>query len=161
MGVEPMDERFLVDVMLGRLAKWLRILGYDACCRRVDSGRAMDRPRDPEARLLITRSAKTLEAHGRGVFIRSDHVRDQLRQLMDEGWIRPDPERCFGRCVVCNTVLTDADPESVRESVPEYVRLHHTGGYRRCPACGRTYWQGSHGKRMVDQLASWGILMES
>ena len=113
-----MEERFFADSMLGRLAKWLRILGYDAQYGRARPGEALP---------------------------------------VQEGWIRPDPERTFRRCPVCNRLLEKADPASARDRVPDYVFHRHAPGFRRCPACDRYYWHGSHRERMRAQLEAWGI----
>lgn len=149
-----MEERFLADSMLGRLAKWLRILGYDTRYRRVHTGDPV-RAAEGEGRLLTRR--EELKNRPGVVFIRSDHVGEQLRQLTEEGWIRPDPERAFRRCPVCNSPLEGADPESARDRVPDYVFHRHAPGLRRCPVCGRHFWPGSHRERMHAQLEAWGL----
>jgi len=144
--------------MLGKLAKWLRILGYDTHYQPSYPEGVIEQLSRAEGRVLLTRCSRTLKMHSGGVFIRSDHVGDQLCQLVEEGWIRPDSARGFQRCIRCNEPLVEADPESVREGVPEFVRVHNEGGFRGCPACGRMYWAGSHRERMLEQLVSWGVL---
>jgi hypothetical protein len=151
-----MEERFLADCMLGRLAKWLRILGYDTHYRRMPSGESARAPDGGEDRRLLTRR-EALKGRPGVVFIRSDHVGEQLRQMAEEGWIRPDPERTFRRCPVCNNPLEEVDLESTRERVPDYVFHRHAPDFRRCPACGRHYWHGSHRERMRAQLEAWGL----
>lgn len=151
-----MEERFFADCMLGRLAKWLRILGYDTHYRHASPGEATRVPPMVGGRRLLTRREE-LKGRPGVVFIRFDHVGEQLRQLAEEGWIRPDPERAFRRCPVCNGLLEQADPASARDRVPDYVFHRHAPEIRRCPACGRYYWHGSHRKRMRAQLASWGV----
>lgn len=155
------ERRFLADRMLGRLAKWLRILGYDT--RYLHHG-SRESPRalaSREGRVLLTRSRDTWKGHPDSVLVESDHVREQLRQLAGENWIRPDPGRAFHRCPACNHVLVDADPASARDHVPEYVFYRHRSGFRMCPGCGRYYWSGTHRDRMRTQLEAWGLLNES
>jgi len=150
-------KKFLADRMLGRLAKWLRILGYDTLYLRATSRSGLAEILARENRLLLTRAEKHLQRHG-GIHIHSDHLKDQLKQLVDEGIIDPDPAGRPGRCAVCNSLLEDCDPDAARDHVPEFTFFEHMGDFKRCPTCGRFYWQGSHCGRMDKQLEDWGIL---
>ena len=143
--------------MLGRLAKWLRILGYDTCYRSAYAEGALHALLSRGERTFLTRSHDALRNHPEAVFIRSDHVGEQLRQLADEGRIRPDPSRAFRRCPACNILLEPVDSESARNRVPEYVFHLHAPDFLRCPACRRHYWHGSHRGRMQEQLEAWGL----
>ncbi len=144
--------------MLGRLAKWLRVLGYDTHYQSAYPEGSWKTLLCAEGRRLLTRSRAALKTHPGAVFIRSDHVGAQLRQLVDEHWIRPDPSRAFRRCPACNTLLEPVDAESARDCVPEYVFYRHAPDIRRCPACDRHFWHGSHRGRMQEQLSAWGLL---
>lgn len=152
-----MEERFIADCMLGRLAKWLRILGYDTHYQSHYPEGVIRALAEEGGRRLLTRRRDALKDRPGAVFIRSDHVGEQLRQLAEEGWIQPDPERVFQRCPVCNSPLVEADPDSARDRVPDYVFHRHSPGFRRCPVCDRFYWHGSHGERMRAQLEAWGL----
>lgn len=154
-------ERFLADSMLGRLAKWLRIFGYDTHYERAYSKGAVEILLRGEDRILLTRCRETMRRHVDGVFIRSDHVHEQLRQLMEERGVRPEPNTSFQRCPVCNERLRAADPDSAKDRVPEYVLFQHGSCLRLCPSCGRIYWRGTHLDRMRAQMKAWGILFES
>lgn len=154
-------ERFLADSMLGRLAKWLRILGYDTYYERSYSRSAVEARLRAEDRTLLTRRRETLNRHGGGVFIRSDHVHEQLRQVVQEKGLRVNSNASFQRCPVCNEVLRMTSPGSVKGRVPEYVLSRHGACLRLCPACGRIYWRGTHPERMLAQMKAWGILIES
>jgi hypothetical protein len=151
-----MEERFFADCMLGRLAKWLRILGYDTRYRRACQKGAPPVRAEEQGRRFLTRRVE-LKDRSDAVFIRSDQVGEQLRQLAEEGWIRPDPERAFQRCPVCNSPLEEAAPATARYRVPDYVFHRHAPAFRRCPACDRYFWHGSHRERMRAQLEAWGI----
>lgn len=155
------EERFLADSMLGRLAKWLRILGYDTHYQRAYQKGAVEALLRAEDRTLLTRCGETLKRHAGGVLIRSDHVHEQLRQLILEKGIRVDPGASFRRCPVCNEMLRIADPHSAKNRVPEYVVFQHGACLRQCPACGRIYWRGTHPERMRAQMKTWGLLFES
>ncbi len=152
------EERFLADCMLGRLAKWLRILGYDTLYQRTYPYGAVHDSTSLEGRRLLTRCRDTWKAHPGSVFIRSDHIGGQLSQLQEEGWIRANTERAFHRCPVCNGVLVHAGTESARDHVPEYVFYRHGPRFWKCPVCGKYYWHGTHRRRMRIQLEAWGLL---
>ncbi len=155
------EPRFLADRMLGRLAKWLRILGYDTRYLHHGSRETLRALASREGRILLTREHGTWGEHPGSVLVWSDHVHEQLRQLVEGAWIRPDPERAFHRCPVCNRALVEADEASARDHVPEYVFYRHRSGFRMCPGCGRYYWSGTHRDRMRAQLAAWGLIRET
>lgn len=148
--------KFVADVMLGKLAKWLRVMGYDTIYR------SRYRPRQiqtlvGEGRILLTRDTRSAREHEDAVFIRSDHVDEQLGQLKGAGWISMDRGRWFTRCTICNEPLVEAPVEAARENVPEYVFSEHPKGIRFCPSCRRFFWSGSHRQKMVEQLEAWGF----
>lgn len=153
-----MKERFLADCMLGRLAKWLRILGYDTLYERSRAKGEIPAPESLEGRRLLTRRRGLLKEVPGCAYIRSDKVGEQLCQMVREGLIRPDPEAGFRRCSSCNTELAEADPEGARDRVPEYVFFRHARELLWCPFCGRYYWYGTHRDRMSAQLEAWGVL---
>ena len=131
-----MAEKFVADVMLGNLAKWLRIMGYDTFyqpCYKPGQIRSLVR----EGRILLTRNTRSGLDRDLTVFVFSDHVGEQLRQLKEKGCITADRTRCFTRCMLCNETLLEAPPEKARENVPEYVFFEHPKGIHCCPSCGR------------------------
>ena len=144
---EPeLPPKFLADAMLGRLATWLRILGYDAEYFRGEDERLIVRAR-AEGRIVLTRDQATVRRRGglRHVFVQSDHVTEQVRQVIATLGLPPGaPTR---RCLRCNTVLMARAKADVLGRVPEYVWSHHDM-FWGCPACGRIYWTGSHQRRM-------------
>jgi uncharacterized protein with PIN domain len=144
--------------MLGRLAKWLRILGYDTYYNRNYTENSIKKLLKTENRLLLSRSTRTLQRHETGFLIHSEHLQEQLKQLVEAGLLKPDPKRCFQRCLVCNKSLDDVEIESARDKIPEYIFYQHVSILRKCPSCDRYYWQGSHRGRMMQQLEKWGIL---
>jgi len=140
--------RFLCDPNLGKLAKWLRILGFDAeYMARWDDGRIEQAI--AVSRTVLTR--KTIAGHGSGVVhIRNDHVREQLRELFNSLGIRDFPKP-FTRCSICNTPLISASPGSVNGLIPDYVQNTHDD-FARCPVCNRTYWKGTHVCGIYDMI---------
>ena len=143
--------RFLLDAMLGRLARWLRLLGYDAAYSREDDPILLDRCRR-EGRILLTRDTRLLARRNLPphLGIGSDHVQEQIRQVV-HGFgltIRPAPER---RCSRCNILVEPRSRAEVAGLVPEYV-WSHQDAFWACPACRRIYWAGSHRRRMDEML---------
>lgn len=148
--------RFIVDSNVGRLARWLRIAGFDTLfIRGIDDNRLVRIALD-ENRALLTRDTQIMKrrvaATGRlkVIFIRDDGVKSQLRQVFSAlnlaGQVSP-----FSLCIECNEPLLPRTREEVEKLVPPYVYQTQTQ-YMQCPACRRVYWRGSHWQRMVREL---------
>lgn len=148
-GEEP--PRFLVDTMLGRLATWLRILGYDAAYFRGED-RDLLAHAWREGRILLTRDARLLARRRLPphLGIASDHVREQLRQVVRAYGLTPahPPAR---RCPRCNLGLAEQDKVDLAGRVPDFVWSHHDH-FWACPGCQRIYWAGSHRRQMDESL---------
>ena len=141
--------RFVCDVMLGKLAKYLRILGFDAVYAA--SPAALDRCRVHDGdRILLTRR-KGPSPFARTVRIESENAAEQLREM--KALIKPAISRSavFGRCIECNVALIEADKADVEPRVPEFV-YHHYRLFKICPSCKRVYWEGSHTSGMAALL---------
>jgi hypothetical protein len=151
-----MEERFVADAMLGRLAKWLRVLGYD-------THHQSHYPQDTikrlvhEGRKLLSRRVETVERYPDALLIRSDHLSEQLQQMKEEGNLTAERSNWFTRCLRCNAPLRGAVAHNARENVPEYVFYENIAGIRFCPSCGRYFWAGTHRERMKRQLEQWGF----
>jgi uncharacterized protein len=153
-----MKDRFLADSMLGRLAKWLRMLGYDTIYLRSHEKRATNFFQCHGERRLLTRRQGLVNHVPGCVFIESDHVGEQLCQMRKQGLIHPRLVNTTRLCSRCNTALLKSDPDSARDSVPEYIFFQHSGELLWCPMCKRHYWAGSHRDRMERHLRAWGVL---
>jgi hypothetical protein len=147
---EEQPARFVIDGMLGSLARWLRLLGYDADydSRRDDA--ELVRLARAENRVLLTRDQELAARRGvQALFIVSQVLDEQLAQVTAAF------PRAAGngpaRCSVCNTVLVPAAPEELAGRLPAYV-LHKHHDFRRCPGCDRVYWPGSHWQNMQARL---------
>ena len=156
-GMEEGSVRFVADSMLGRLAKWLRVLGYDTVYLPRYEGGELDRF-VREGRRLLSRHRQVVEQYGDSMFIASDHVGEQLAEVKEKAPLSPEGACCFTRCLRCNRLLEEADRVEARENVPEYVFYQDMMEIRTCPSCGRFFWPGSHRKRMEEQLKRWGFL---
>jgi uncharacterized protein with PIN domain len=144
--------RFLADAMVGKLARWLRILGYDTLYfRDIDNERLLELAR-AEGRRLLTRDTRLI---GRlsGIphtLIRDDRPELQLRQIAGELHLSPSTG-LLTRCIECNTPLVPFPKEQARPLVPPYV-FRTQERFSRCPDCRRLYWKGTHEERMRTKL---------
>jgi len=83
-------------------------------------------------------------------------VDEQVRQVLTELGLHPDPARFLGRCLRCNALLEPIEAETARARVPPWVARTHDE-FRACPACGRVYWRGTHAERMAKRMERLGI----
>lgn len=137
--------KFLVTQELGRLSKWLRILGLDACyCRESQKRSSIIFTAIKESRIIITRDRRLASHHGiRIILLKSDFLKEQLMQVVNELKLEINPEQMFMRCTLCNELLIEVKKEKVRALVPEYV-FKTQDDFVQCPQCERVYWQGTH-----------------
>lgn len=141
--------RFLADAMLGRLARWLRAVGYDTRYDATLADPVLVRLAAAEDRILLTRDRHLLRERrpARALEIRRDVPLEQLREVADALALAP-PAELFTRCLVCNAVLSAPLPEEEARRVVPPAAVGLPGAVRRCPGCGRVYWLGSHARRM-------------
>lgn len=132
---------FVCDTMLGKLARWLRILGYDTVyANESDNGLMMIAK--GEERILLTRDEELAGRSG-GFLIKKSSVDDQLKELLDAGLIEVKENRMLTRCPLCNSVLEPVDKESVRGRVPERS-FENSDRFWYCEHCDKYYWVGKH-----------------
>jgi uncharacterized protein with PIN domain len=136
---------FLADCMLGRLAKWLRILGFDVLyfSKAEDPDLVAIARRDE--RVLLTRDTGLIERTAKRpnrLFVRSDDWEDQIVQVLDEFdlWDKVRPNT---RCIACNLPLKPLSRERARNLVTPFV-CEHAASFAVCPGCDRVFWQGTH-----------------
>ena|SRR5436190_1517519 len=149
--------RFLADRMLGKLARWLRILGYDTAYLPQLSPAGVMREGRRQQRLILTRDTRLLRRKDAPpfIFVQSDHFREQLQQIVDT--LHLDPLRALlTRCLECNQTLTEVTKAEVRERVPEYV-WQTQSEFRRCPECHRLYWGATHRDHVLEELRRLGL----
>jgi len=153
---EPV-QRFIADSMLGRLARWLRILGYDTAYENVITDEALVERAVREQRWLLTRDRRLAIRkliRDRHTLIMSDVVEGQLRQLHRDLKIDLDMthQRDY-RCAGCNVVLISISPEVAVPLVPLFVAQHYQT-FLQCPRCRKVFWPGTHWEHILDQLAT-------
>ena len=148
MNDKPLQ--LLADGMLGKLAKWLRLLGYDTAYDNVASDRELARRARAKGRVLLTRDRGLAARRGlRTLLIQSEVLEEQVQEVRDG--LGGPPHPALSRCSVCNAVLEPISPAGIADRVPPYVLKTQTE-FRRCPGCGRVYWPGSHLQAMRGQI---------
>lgn len=137
---------FVCDTMLGKLARYLRMLGLDTQYARSGS---FPFPSGPEGREIIffTRRRERPEAGVKTVFIGADDPAGQLRLVRPYIDAHVDPGALMSRCLDCNALLADVPRNEIEQFVPEYI-YHHHDRFTRCPSCRKVYWEGSHARNM-------------
>lgn len=156
MGHPP---RLLVDEMLGRLARWLRVLGYDTVWERGVADDALLERAERESRLLLTRDTLLMQRRvirrGRvaALLVRPDLLQDQLAQLASDLPLQRVSEP---RCLVCNGELRSVSARFAAPRVPPYVAATQPV-FRYCAVCDRVVWQGTHWEEMLRVLRGVGV----
>jgi len=136
--------KFLTTKELGRLCKWLRILGYDCEYFTEDNLTSLTIKSLREDRVILTRNARLSERAGFKVLhVKSDLVKEQLKQVLEEVKLKIDRDEMFTRCTICNTLLEEIRKEEAEDKVPPFVYKTQKD-FVRCPVCGRVYWHGTH-----------------
>ncbi len=151
-----MEISFVVDSNAGKLARWLRMMGYDTLFfRDIDDGQLVELALR-EGRVVVTRDTqiarRRVAASGslKVILTREDDPKKQLLQVMRAlhlDWRETE----FTRCIECNRRLVPRSSEEVKALVPPYVSRTQSR-YMQCPSCGRVYWHGTHWQRMKQTL---------
>jgi uncharacterized protein with PIN domain len=137
--------KFVADCMLGRLAKWLKILGFDVVYFSVAEDRDLMDISRRENRVLLTRDSGLIEKNRKQknrLFVASENWEEQIVQVLDE-YALWDEVRPNSRCLECNRALKPLPKSRAGNLVAPYI-LEHARSFALCPGCGRVYWQGSH-----------------
>lgn len=143
--------QFVVDSMLGRLARWLRIFGFDTWYFREIDDRELLKIHQDTGRVLLTRDTRLLRCRGVGprVFVRSDGWKEQLQEVVVGLSLDLSREAMLTRCLLCNRPLERLSPEEAYGRVPDHV-ASSTATFRACGSCGKVYWPGTHRKGMEE-----------
>ncbi len=149
VGPPPLSEpRFVLDIHLGRLAAYLRMLGFDTRYGSDAGDEALANSAAVERRALLTRDRGLLKRSivMHGYYVRAVRPRAQLREVVDRFGLAPLAAP-FTRCMRCNGSIEPVDVAQVRASL-QPLTLHHYDAFRRCASCGAVYWAGPHHRRM-------------
>jgi uncharacterized protein len=156
METSAKEVKFAADRMLGKLAKWLRIMGQDVIYGQHLSGSGLVRAARTEDRLILTRDRGLKKKQPPDfLFIESDHYREQLRQVIQACDLSL-LDKPFTRCLECNVILQPRSKMSVEKMVPPYV-FSTQENFSWCPKCCRVYWPATHHQRMVEELRELGL----
>lgn len=152
--------------MLGRPARWLRLLGYDTLYfPHIEDSRLLRIARE-ENRVLLTRDTRLVKVRGlkNYLLIKGNDPFEQLREVIEAFDLNPlkengesieggrtPPLHIYRRCSLCNTPLVDIPKEKVKPFVPEYVYVT-TSDFRHCTTCNKFYWKGTHQELLIKKL---------
>jgi uncharacterized protein len=155
MGPED-GPRFIIDLNCGKLAKWLRMIGYDARLFDHRDDKYLIHTALAENRIIITRDTKIMlrrvvvMGQLKALLVTSDEPLRQIRQVIKALDLNPDFNP-FSLCLECNQPLVKISKEDVKDRIPPYVSSTQSQ-YVECPDCRRVYWQGTHWQSMVKKL---------
>lgn len=144
---------FIADSMLGRLAKWLRILGYDVIYKNNFTKEEILKLAEDTSRTVLTRNRELISNKKlkKFLFIESDFLFEQLRQVIKELNLKLQEENFFTRCSICNQEIENIDKEEVKDKVPEYV-YNTQKEFGICKTCQKIYWKATHYQRMLERI---------
>lgn len=151
----PFPPRFVLDNHLGKLAAYLRLLGFDAAYRNTIQDAELALISSQQGRVLLTRDRCLLMRSiiSQGYCIRSLIPRQQVREVLSRYHIFPAITP-FGRCVHCNNLLEQVLKYQILDRLEPLTRLYFNE-FQHCPTCGQVYWKGSHYEHIrefIDEL---------
>ncbi len=143
------EPRFVLDVHLGRLAAYIRLLGFDALYRNDFTDAEVAAVAAREQRIVLTRDRGLLKRNDvtYGYWIRHTQPRKQLIEILRRFDLAPRAD-LFTRCLVCNAKLERVEKSVIESRVPPRT-VERFQDFHLCPSCGRVYWKGSHYHRML------------
>lgn len=148
--------KFIVDQNVGRLVKWLRIMGYDTIFFNGSNDSRMIATALAEGRVILTRDTQIMRRRVvtrgllKAILIQSDDPEQQMLQVIET--LNLDCNfRPFALCLECNEYLVERSKEEVKNRVPPYV-FKTQSQYMQCPSCCRIYWRGTHWQAMTKRL---------
>ncbi len=150
--------KFIADHNVGKLARWLRIMGYDTLFFNGSDDSNMVAAALAEHRVVLTRDTgimkRRLVTSGRlqATLIQSENLKEQLRQVTNTFKLDPQPS-FFTLCIECNQPLIERSKEEVKDRVPPYI-FQTQGQFMECLNCRRIYWRGTHWQAMTRELKS-------
>ena len=148
--------KFIVDHNVGKLAKWLRIMGYDTLLFSSPDDSHMIATALAEGRVIITRDTQIMKRRVvtsgqlKAILIQSDKPELQMHQIIDTISLNCE-FRPFTICLECNQPLVARSKQEIKDLVPPYV-FQTQSQYVECPACHRIYWKGTHWQAMTQKL---------
>lgn len=150
------NQKFIVDINVGKLAKWLRMIGYDTLLFDDQDDKYLIHIAMTEERIIITRDTQMLKrrvivnGNIKALLITNDNPLGQIHQVIKDLGLNPsfDP---FSLCLECNQPLVKINKEDIKDRVPPYVYSTQSQ-FVECNTCHRIYWQGTHWQAMIKKL---------
>ena len=144
--------KFILTKELGRLAKWLRILGFDAEYMQEHNPSALIIKALRDERVILTRNHRLPQVHGAPLLVlQEERIKAQVAEVLRRLHITPDSAMMLTRCTLCNTQLDAVAKDKIQHKVPAYV-FETQHNFMSCPSCGRVYWQGTHWDGIRSQI---------
>ena len=152
--------KFIVDLNAGKMARWLRMAGFDADLFTGADDDAIVAAALTGNRILLTRDRRIMKHRAivggriQAILIEDDHIKGQVLQILDMLKLDKSRFRPFTRCLECNRQLTKREKETIRHLVPPYV-YQTQNRFAECPGCRRIYWPGTHWEgmsRKIDEI---------
>lgn len=144
--------RFIADVMLGRLAKWLRLLGFDTLYYTDITDKKLLKVAREQGRFILTRDTRLVKIKGVKdyLLIQSNNSFEQLLEVIKA--LNLKHFNLLSRCAECNGLLSGISKMDIKDSVPDFVFLNFHD-FLKCTECGKIYWEGTHPKMFKEKLA--------
>lgn len=147
--------KFIADINLGDIVKYMRILGFDLYYDPLLSTREIIEISKKESRIILSKSKKLLKFKdvSHGIFIRPGTSTEQIRRLIDYLDIK-DTIKPFSRCLRCNALLKSVAKEKILDRIPPKTK-EFCDEYVQCQSCDKIYWKGTHFinmKKIVRQI---------
>lgn len=151
------DPKFILDVHLGKLSKYLRLLGFDTFYDRTYSDDVIINISVSEGRIILTHDRGLLKNKKvtRGYWIRSMDPEEQVSEITGRFNLKNNFNP-FTRCLECNELLVNIEKAEIIEDLQTNTKKYYHD-FRKCPGCGRIYWEGSHYehmKKFVDKITN-------
>lgn len=146
--------KYLCDQMLGTLAKWLRIYGFDTfyANSEMDDSELIKTSKN-ENRVLITRDKNLLQVARKeklkAIEINTTDINEQIKKVLNQRKV--DKSKVLSRCILCNTTIEEIKKDIVEKNVPKRVFLSNER-FWFCPKCKKFYWKGTHYENMIEKI---------
>ena len=148
------ETRFIADAMLGKLSKWLRMIGFDTLYYRDSEDDMLVKLAIKENRQILTRKTSLKnrkDIKDRLFFIIDNNPLKQLQEVNEHYHIKIQPHKLLTLCLICNQRLKEIPAELARDKVPDFVANTETT-FSICPYCKRVFWKGTHYEHMVKRI---------
>ncbi len=156
MGIKSVKKlKFIADGMLGKLTRWLRMLGHNVKYANDLDDRKLIRIAKTEKRILLTRDVELYQqaiSHNTNAFlVEGRNEAERLAALSKRFKLIMELDPYVSRCPKCNTKIKPAEKDKISSKIPSSTRTFYEE-FWECPRCGKIYWQGAHWKRITETL---------